>query len=76
LINKEVSIIGAKLYLKYLGLNTDLQENIIKDALQKEEFVVPSGWYGCCDVSLFVEAPMHFLMVGVMKSVMLKIGKW
>jgi hypothetical protein len=33
--NKEVSTIGAKSYLKYLGLNTDAQENIVKNVLEK-----------------------------------------
>jgi hypothetical protein len=58
-----------------LGLNTDAQENIVKNAIEKKiDFI--SGWYGCSDVTIFVEAPMHFLMLGVMKLVMLKIGKW
>jgi hypothetical protein len=40
LINKEVSEFREKSYLKYLGLNTDAQEYIVKDALHKNEL-----WY-------------------------------
>ena len=36
----------------------------------------PSASYGFSDLSVFVEAPMHLLMLGVMKSVMIKIGSW
>jgi hypothetical protein len=40
------------------------------------EYKVPPPWYDNNELSIFVDVPMHLLMLGVTKSVMLKIGKW
>jgi hypothetical protein len=107
LIAGNITNLEARAYLKYLGINTHCQANIImiatntkkyndslhskkknKDVFQEvkndkknhpekyEKFKLLSAWYGCHDLSIFVEVPMHLLMLGIMKSVMLKIGKW
>jgi hypothetical protein len=67
-------MIQAKSYLKYLGLNSAAVETIMSNVEVKYE--VPPSWYDSNDLSIFVDAPMHLLMLGITKSVMLKIGKW
>lgn len=41
-----------------------------------EKFKLPSCWYGCEDLSIYPDVPMHLLMLGIMKTIMLKIGDW
>jgi hypothetical protein len=64
----------SKSYLKYQGLNKAAVDNIL--ANHELEYKVPPSWYDCNELSIFVDAPMHLLMLGVTKSVMIKIGKW
>lgn len=40
------------------------------------KFELPSAWYGFNDVKQYVDVPMHLLMLGIVKSVLLKIGVW
>ena len=70
----EISIVQARCYLKYMGINN----NIIMDILnnKNEVYHVPSSWYNFNDLTIYVNVPMHLLMLGVVKSVILKIGKW
>jgi hypothetical protein len=76
LVANEVSSVQAKSFLKHLGLNAEAQEQIVDQALDNKVHQFPSSWYDTEDLSVFVEVPMHLLMLGVMKAVMLKIGKW
>lgn len=42
-----------------------------------EMFRMPSAWYHrTCDISIFVDVPMHLLMLGVVKTVMITVGDW
>jgi hypothetical protein len=77
----------ARMYLKQLGLHTVAQEKIISTALQSMQnedydheqmvsYKLPASWYGFEDTTIFVDVPMHLLMLGVVKSVMGKINKW
>ena len=69
----KMKISEAREYLKYLGINKSGQTQIIQE---KFEYKIPSTWYGNDDLSIYVEAPMHLLMLGVMKAVMIKVGSW
>jgi hypothetical protein len=59
-----------------LGLNAEAQEKIIEHALQNKIYQFPSSWYDTEVLSVFVEVPLHLSTLGVMKAIMLKIGKW
>ena len=84
----EITNNEAKSFMRYLGINAIVQEKIIIMATNNkkhmeennsniyEKYKSPSAYYGFSDLSVFVEAPMHLLMLGVMKSVMIKIGSW
>lgn len=42
-----------------------------------KQYQLPSSWYHTTnDISVFVDVPMHLLMLGVVKTVMLAIGNW
>lgn len=69
-----ITMIQTKSYLKYLGLNSAAVEKIVLNL--DKPYNVPPAWYDYNDLSIFVDVPMHLLMLGVTKSVMLKIGKW
>jgi hypothetical protein len=77
IINKlddnKVKLIQAKAYLRYLGINNTGQLLILE---KKHEYKLPSTWYGFNDLNVFVEVPMHLLMLGVMKAVVIKVGSW
>jgi hypothetical protein len=48
-----------------------------KNPKKFEEYKLPSSWYNTTnDISVFVDVPMHLLMLGVVKAVMLSIGAW
>ena len=70
----KISIVQARCYLKYLGLNNSIINNIV--ANKNEDYHVPSSWYNQNDLTIYVNVPMHLLMLGMVKSVMIKIGKW
>ena len=70
----KISMVQAKSYLKYLGLNSAAVETILLNS--EVVYKVPPSWYDYNDLSIFVDVPMHLLMLGITKSVMLKIGKW
>jgi hypothetical protein len=65
----------AKLFLQYVGINNNEQEHITANFRDIETYKLPSAWYNSENTSLFVDVPMHLLMLGVVKSVMFKIGK-
>ena len=67
-----LTMVQSKSYLKYLGLNKAAVDNILEN--HELEYKVPPSWYDCNELSIFVDAPMHLLMLGVTKSVMIKIG--
>jgi hypothetical protein len=70
----KISIVQARCYLKYLGLNNDIINKIVNN--KNEEYHVPSSWYNHNDIDIYENVPMHLLMLGLVKSVMIKIGKW
>jgi hypothetical protein len=70
----KVSTVESRSYLKYLGLNKAAVNIILSN--QHMEYKVPYSWYECNELSIFVDVPMHLLMLGVVKAVMIKIGKW
>jgi hypothetical protein len=87
LLNGGYNAKEARMYLKQLGLHTVAQEKIISTALQSMQnkdydheqmvsYKLPASWYGFEDTTIFVDVPMHLLMLGVVKSVMGKINKW
>lgn len=42
-----------------------------------EMFRMPSAWYHrTCDISVFADVPMHLLMLGVVKTIMITVGDW
>jgi hypothetical protein len=41
-----------------------------------EKYVLSSAWYNFQNLNCHVDVPMHLLMLGVVKSVLLKIGVW
>ena len=64
----------AKCYLRYLGLSNAASEAICNN--WEHDFTLPPSWYDFDSLSIFVDVPMHLIMLGVIKAVMLKIGKW
>ena len=53
-----------------------IQEDYNDDPIKYKQFTLPSSWYHFTDLKAHVDVPMHLLMLGVVKSVMLKIGIW
>lgn len=53
-----------------------LQEDFNDDPKKYQKYTLPSSWYHFTDLKAHVDVPMHLLMLGVVKSVMLKIGIW
>ena len=46
------------------------------DPTRYEQWSLPSSWYFSTDTDLYVDVPMHLLLLGVAKSVYIKISKW
>lgn len=46
------------------------------DPTKFKKYSLPSSWYHFSDLRVHVDVPMHLLMLGVVKSVMLRIGVW
>jgi hypothetical protein len=107
LVDNTISQKQAKSFLKYNGLNNQIQETIISkannikkkndietnrnsrtteyDQLQQNVIMypadyqmhqLPSSWYDSDNMGIFVDVPMHLLMLGVVKSTMLKVNMW
>lgn len=72
--NGTITLLQAKVYLRYIGINNEVQKYILNNYNIINKYELPSAWYKTDDVSIFVDVPMHLLMLGVVKSVMLKIG--
>jgi hypothetical protein len=53
-----------------------LQECRQIDPKRFQKYELPSAWYEFPDVKQYVDVPMHLLMLGVVKSAMLRIGTW
>lgn len=78
--NNDINQAKARSFLKYLGLSAAAMKKIIDCATGSEnnegKYKLPSCWYGNTDLSFCCDVPMHLLMLGVVKSVMLRIGVW
>lgn len=53
-----------------------IQEDYRDEPIKFQKYTLPSAWYHFPDLNAHVDVPMHLLMLGVVKSVMLKIGIW
>jgi hypothetical protein len=53
-----------------------MQEEVRDDPTKYKMYTLPSAWYHLIDLSTHVDVPMHLLMLGIVKSVMLRIGIW
>ena len=51
-------------------------EELKDDPTKYKKYSLPSAWYNLFDLSTHVDVPMHLLMLGVVKSVMLRVGMW
>jgi hypothetical protein len=76
LFKQEISTVEARSYLKSLGIDGKCVTIAVKLAEQNLKYKLPSAWYDRNDLQIFVETPMHLLMLGVMKNVMLRINQW
>jgi hypothetical protein len=76
LMKGQITVVEARSYLKSLGMDGKCVETAIKLANQNLKYKLPSSWYGNNNLQIFVEAPMHLLMLGVMKNVMLRVNQW
>lgn len=72
--NNDIKTNEAKTYLRYVGIHNNAQQTILNNYNDILLYELPSAWYKSDSLSIFVEVPMHLLFLGVMKSVMLKIG--
>lgn len=73
--NNKINKFEAKTYLKYTGINNKEQIKIMNNYNIMHEYKLSSAWYNCDDLKLYVDVPMHLLMLGIVKTVMLKINK-
>ena len=71
---KRIAIGEAKIFLRYVGINNNEQKHILKNYNDIALYELPSAWYQSDSVSIFVDAPMHLLFLGLIKAVMLKVG--
>ena len=53
-----------------------IQEDYEKDPRKYNKYCLPSSWYYMSDTSLYVDVPMHLLLLGICKSSFIKIAKW
>ena len=53
-----------------------LRKDREKDPNKYDSWKLPSSWYNFENVELYVDVPMHLVMLGVRKSVFIKISKW
>lgn len=74
LIENKITISEAKVFLRYVGINNNAQQYILNNYNTITSYELPSAWYQSDNISIFVDVPMHLLMLGVVKSVMLKVG--
>ena len=47
-----------------------------KEPRKYNKFCLPSSWYQMPDTSLYVDVPMHLLLLSVVKATSIKISKW
>lgn len=74
--NKRINISQARSYLKYFGLNNSAMDAIMNSIKNGTTYNTPHAWYDLNYTTVFVDVPMHLLFLGIVKSVMLKIGMW
>ena len=72
--DSKISMSEAKVFLRYTGIHKTEQLHVLKNFNVIASYELPSAWYQSDNVSIFVDAPMHLLMLGVTKAVMLKVG--
>ena len=53
-----------------------LRKDYENDPRKYQSWTLPSSWYNFDNVQLYVDAPMHLVMLGVGKSVYIKVAKW
>jgi hypothetical protein len=53
-----------------------IQKDYEKNPRKYNKYCLPSSWYYMSDTSLYVDVPMHLLLLGVCKSSFIKIAKW
>ena len=70
----QITMSEAKVFLRYVGINNNAQQYVLNNYNIITKYELPSAWYQSDKISLFVDVPMHLLMLGVVKSVMLKVG--
>ena len=74
--SNEITSTQAKIYLKNIGMNSEAYNKIIDNEHNHKKYELPSAWYDFDSIKLYVDAPMHLLMLGITKTVVLKIMKW
>lgn len=78
----ECAVNSKKLYYATQNKNIDeetfnnIHEEYKEDPKRFHKYELPSAWYHFNDLNMHVDVPMHLLMLGIVKSVMLKIGIW
>ena len=72
--DNKITLGEANVFLRYVGINNNAQKYILKSYDTITSYELPSAWYHSDNISIFVDVPMHFFMLGVVKSVMLKAG--
>jgi hypothetical protein len=70
----KITNLEAKVFLRYVGIHNNDQLHVMKNYNDMESYELPSAWYQSDNISIFVDVPMHLLMLGVVKTVMLKVG--
>ena len=53
-----------------------IKKDYDNDPRKYQKWCLPSSWYTMFDTSLYVDVPMHLLLLGVAKAVFIKIAKW
>jgi hypothetical protein len=66
---KRIAIGEAKVFLRYVGIHNNEQKHILKNYNDIALYELPSAWYQSDSVSIFVDAPMHLLFLGLIKAV-------
>lgn len=53
-----------------------IKKDYENDPRKYQKWCLPSSWYTMFDTSLYVDVPMHLLLLGVAKAVFIKLAKW